>query len=109
MAFQGKTFAAGHFTNSLSTLYSVPNGNTAYIKFFHIHNNEVIEDTITIYASKSGVGDFVIGKCTLITNESADVIDKDTAIVLQEGDAIKAQTVVSSSGITYFISGGVEF
>lgn len=109
MAFRGKPLAAGQFTNSITTLYSVPDGSTAYVKFFHLHNINVIEDTVEIYASKSGdLINYPIGRVTLVTNESADAVDKDMSLVLTEGDSIKARTLSSVSGITYFITGGLE-
>lgn len=109
MAFRGRVFAAGWFNTTLTTVYSVPTGRTAYVKYFHIHNETVTEDTLMMYAYRSGVGDLPIGRAALLMNESADVVDKDNSITLMEGDAIKLQSTVSSSGVSYIITGGEEY
>lgn len=108
MAFRGQIFAVGSFVPTITQLYSCPNGGTAYIKFFHLHHSGVQPDTVMLYCTKSGLFDVPIGRASLASNESADVIDKDSSLTLSEGDSIKGHILGTASGLQYFISGGLE-
>ena len=79
------------------------------MKYFHIHNNSVTEDTLMSYVYRSGVGDITIGRAVLLMNEAADVIDKDNSLTMQEGDAIKLKASVANSGVSVIITGGEEY
>ncbi|MEN6624175.1 MAG: hypothetical protein ABFD50_21835, partial [Smithella sp.] len=54
MSFRGKVLADGQLPSSKTTLYEVPSGKAAYVKYFSVLNTGSVEQTIRIYVNVSG-------------------------------------------------------
>ena len=107
MAFTAKSLASGTVASSKTTIYTVPSLTKGYVKFLHVHNAGTATETVIVYAKQSAGSSVIIGRVTLLANEQADIIDKDSSLVLSTSDTIEAQST-NNSNVQYFISGGEE-
>jgi hypothetical protein len=104
MAFSGKILAQGQLSNSKTTLYTVPGGTKAYIRFFRCSNVGVNVETILVFYKKSTSRR--IGRAVLAVDEAVDFTEQDV-LVLDAGDLLEGQTTTAAS-VDYVISGAEE-
>lgn len=107
MAFTAKSLASGSLASSKTTIYTVPSSTKTYIKYLHLHNTGSTTETCIIYAKQSSGTSRIIGRVVLLPNEQADILDKDSSLVLSAADTIEGQST-NASVIDYFMTGGEE-
>ena len=107
MGFLGKILAEGELTSTITPIYTVQDNQTAYIKYFRVFCDIVSQEKIEVLVQKSGSPLREMYDFTLKFHESADLIDKDSSLVMSPGDKIYAFGS-GPSGVHYIISGGLE-
>jgi hypothetical protein len=106
MLMTGKVLAEGQLAITKGTIYTVPQGKTAFIRFFSCYNSNSAAQTINIYI-KPGSTSRQIGRYSLNQYESLRLLDNNEILVLEEGDIIEADTTTASA-VDYVISGMEE-
>lgn len=104
MAITAVVLAEGQLPASKGTLYTA--AATTYVKFLHLANVSADSNVVIIYVNTSGTSR-VIGRASLDTNESADIIDKDAALTLEVGDLIEGEATKATE-VDYVITGATE-
>ena len=107
MAITAKSLADGQLAATKGTLYTVPGGTVAYVKFLHVHNTGSTTETVVIYVKRSGSSSRTVGRVILAQNEAADVLDKDATLTLSTGDVIEGETT-NATTVDYTITGAEE-
>lgn len=108
MAFLGKILAEGQLPSSKGTLYTVPTGGVAYVKWCSGHNNTVTDDEeVMFYVKKAGSTSRVVGQATLDRGQSCRALSPGETWELSAGDAIEGQTTTATT-IDYLITGVEE-
>jgi len=98
-----KVLGEGQLPAAKGTLYTAPAGG-AHVSFFHIHNTSAVStETVLLYANLSGTSR-IIGRATLLPNESADVLDTGEELKLESGDLLEGVTT-NATTVDYTITG----
>lgn len=107
MAVIGKVLNQGFISSASSAIYTVPSDTAStYVKLFTIYNSGLNTENILISLSGSSATT-TFARVQLLVSESAHIIDKDSVLMLNTGNAILAYTSTPSS-VEYTITGGTE-
>lgn len=96
----------GQLPNSKTALLTVPASTAYYLKSFFLLNTNAAQQTVLLYLNSSGASR-QFARIILAQNESADIIDEGSAILLQAGDTVEA-TTTTAAAVDYTITGVKE-
>lgn len=101
---QGQILAKGTLPASKTAIYTVPTNNKAQVMFMSIfQSGATAPQTIGLWITPSGGSDYQIGQW-ILSSQSYSAYPIQFPILLNSGDAIKAQTT-NASQVTYVLSG----
>jgi hypothetical protein len=106
MAIAVKVLAQGQLANAKATLYTVPGGTLAYVKFFSVCNVASTNQDVEILVNTAGTSRR-IAYVSLGVNQGARIVDKDEAITLEAGDLVEGFSTDATS-VDYVITGAEE-
>lgn len=96
----------GQLPSTKTALYTVPEDAVAYIKQISIFNTNATAETILVYV-KPGATSRLWRRYVLALNESAELLDQNQVLLLEEGDQIEAETTTADK-VDCFITAVVE-
>ena len=106
-----KVLANGVLANTKGTIYTVPTGRIAYVKFLRITNtNAGSVQTGKIFVNLTSTSR-EIGNFVLAALETADILD-NSSLTLEEGDTIEGwatdASISPSYNVDYVITGAEQ-
>ena len=102
-----QVISQGFLPMTQSTIYTVPDGQAAYIKFWHCSNSGSATQTAELFVASGS--DYVrsIGRMQLLEGEYARVIAEGETLTLGAGTRIEAVTT-NTNYLEYIITGVME-
>jgi hypothetical protein len=96
----------GQLPTTKTVLYTVPEDAVAYVKQISIYNTNAAAQTVKFYV-KPGATSRTWRRYSLNQDESAELLDQNQVLMLDEGDSIEAETTTASA-VDCFIVAVVE-
>lgn len=105
--FEALILANGQLPAAKGTLYTVPGGKKAYVKYVGAFNPSGGTETIRFYIKKAAGTSRQIARGVLLTNETLRAIEQGETLNLGAGDIIEGDTTTATT-VDYLISGVEE-
>ena len=98
-----KVLSDGQLKSAKTTLYTVPTGKVAFVKFMRLFNTAAGNQTCRLYA-KPGSTSRQFAIAVLAQEEASAIFDNDEVMVLEAGDLIEG-SASSDDKVDYIITG----
>jgi len=94
--FTLKILYEGQLPTTKTALYTVPANSAVYVKQITVYNTNAASQTIKFYL-KPGATSRTWRRYVLAVDESAELLDQNQVLLLEEGDVIEAETTTASA------------